>query len=520
VKGLRLAAGPLLFLAASFLPWAPGMEPAARRTAGVAAWMAVWWITEAVPIPVTALLPLALFPALGILSSPDTAAHYGNHLVFLFLGGFLLALALEEWNLHRRIALRVVTAIGGGPRRLVFGFMAATAALSLGISNTATVLLMLPIAVAVVHRLSEHAELDGAPAPERAASSLGVVLMLSIAYAASIGGLGTLIGTPTNIVFAGVVRRLFPHAPEVGFVSWMVFAIPLVLVFLPAAWFVVQAVAPAVPLRRFRFPDALNHLREERRRLGPPSGGERIVAWAFAATAALWITRAPVQLGSVRLPGWSTLFPRPEFIHDAPVVMATCLPLFMIVAADAAGNRRPILTWAAVERKAPWGILLLFGGGFALAAGFESSGLARWIGERLAGLGALPLPVLVFVLCLGVSFLTEVTSNTATATLLLPILAAAATGMGVHPFLLMIPATLSASCAFMLPVATPPNAIVFGSPWVTIPRMARTGLLLNLIGAVLITLFALGPMRVVFDMNRNGEPDWALPGASTSGVPE
>ena len=517
MKRWGLILGPLLMVGVILIPWPEGPSPEARRTAGVTVLMAAWWVTEAIPIAVTALLPLALFPWFGILPSAKVAPAYANHLVFLFLGGFLLALSLERWGLHRRIALRVVQAVGTGPRRLTFGFMLATALLSMWVSNTATVLMMLPIAMAVVRRLSAGATRDGRSSPEitaEAAESLGLVLMLSLAYAAGIGGMGTLIGTPPNIVFAGMLHQIYPGAPEVGFLQWMEIGLPLVLVLLPLSFVVVQRVAPVVPLGEFRFEAGGAHIREELDALGPLGRAERLVATVFAATVLLWLTRSRLEIGSFVYPGWATLFPHPGYIHDATVAVTMCIVLFLVpsgtVGPDGRGER--LLAWADARKGVPWGILLLFGGGFALAAAFQQSGLALWMGGRLSGLGQLPLPALILAVCLGVMFMTEVTSNTATATLLLPILASTAGAIHVHPLLLMVPATLSASCAFMLPVATPPNAIVFGSGWVTIPRMARTGVLLNLMAAVLITLLALGPLRAVFDTR---SPAWV--GSSRGG---
>jgi sodium-dependent dicarboxylate transporter 2/3/5 len=511
--------GPVLFAILCLLPSPDGMPDEARRMAAVALWMAAWWITEAVPIAVTALLPLALFPLVGILPSSRTAAHYGNHLIFVFFGGFVLALALERWGLHRRIALRVIAMLGGTPRRILLGFMVGAALLSMWMSNTASTLVMLPIGMAVVRQACRGARLgdeSGEEVEARVRRGFGRVLMVGLAYGASIGGLGTLIGTPPNLVFAGAVSQIFPEAPEVGFLQWMKLGVPLVVILLPLTWYY---------LSRWAVPFDLGTLwlgtgdragiRRELKGLGGWSRQERWVGAVFLLAALGWAFRAPLTVGQLRIPGWSGWLPASGFVHDATVAVVAALLLLAVPL-----GRRPrqegggvefALTWERVEKGVPWGILILFGGGFALAGGFQETGLAPWIGERLVALSVLPPVLLVALLCLTVTFLTEVTSNTATATMLMPVLAGAAQGAGVHPYLLMLPAALAASCAFMLPVATPPNAIVFGSGWVDIGYLARVGFWLNLIGVVVITavLFLVGD--AVFGIGASTPPDWALP---------
>lgn len=494
--------GVLLASSLLLVPESSGLSAPARRTAAVAALMAAWWITEAVPIAATALVPLILLPIFGVLPGGRVAGAYANSYVFLFLGGFLLALAMERWDLHRRLALALLGRAGTKPDRVVGAFMLAAAALSMWVSNTATVLLMLPIARAVVERMCAAV---AEPRRETAERSLGVTLMIGLAYGASIGGMGTLIGTPPNIVLAGAMTELFPAAPRIGFLQWMGLGVPLTLVLLPGAWWIVRRFAPPVPLSAFDFGDAGRSVREERARLGPWGRGERMVMAVFLATVSLWLTRSP---------GWGAWVPHGDGIDDATVVLGTTL-LFFLLRAPARGAgpgvpHIPLLEWRTVERGVPWGVLLLFGGGFALAAAFQQSGLAGWIGDRLASAAGFPLPVLVLAVALGVTFLTELTSNTATATLLMPVLASTAVAIGVNPLLLLMPAALSASCAFMLPVATPPNAIIFGTPWVTVPRLARTGLAMNLFGAAIITLFTLGPLRLVFGVIDLGLPGWAV----------
>jgi sodium-dependent dicarboxylate transporter 2/3/5 len=508
--------GPTLFVILCLLPSPEGMSPEAKRMAAVAAWMAAWWLTEAVPIAVTALLPLVLFPMAGILPSARTAANYGNHLVFVFFGGFALALAMERWGLHRRVALHVLCWLGGGPRRILLGFMVGAALLSMWMSNTAATLVMLPIGMAVVRQISRgvrFGEQQGEQVEQKVRRGFGAVLMLGLAYGASIGGLATLIGTPPNLVFAGAVEQLFPQAPKIGFFQWMKLGVPLVLVMLPLTWYYLAYWAAPIDLRRIRLATGNRAgVRAELAGLGPWSREELWVAAVFVLAVLGWAFRSEVMLGDWKIPGWEGWFPRPEHLHDATVAVAAALLLLAVPIRRREGDEPPFaLSWQRMEKGVPWGILLLFGGGFALAGGFQASGLASWIGEGLTGLSGLSPWLLVALTCLLVTFLTELTSNTATATMLMPILAATAHGAGVHPFLLMLPATLAASFAFMLPVATPPNAIVFGSGWVDIGYMARVGLWMNLIGVVVITLLIFLLAGSVFGIESWTPPAWSVP---------
>jgi len=490
-----LIVGPAAALALMLFADLDPDRPAATAMAAVAVWMAVWWMTEAAPLSVTALLPMVLYPLLGIMGGKTTAPYYMNSIIFLFLGGFMVALAMERWRLHRRIALAIMGALGGGPRRIVLGFMLAAGFLSMWISNTATAMMMAPIAMAVARRVSREGR-------ENDAVLFGAALLLGTAYGASIGGLATLIGTPPNPLFVSNLALLYPDAPDIGFASWMVLGLPLSAVFMVVAWGVIGRA-----FRLDRLGDLVDHgvFREERADLGPMSYEEKIVMADFVLLALLWLTRKGLTVGPLSLPGWSDLLANGSLIDDGTVAIALAVPLFLIP------SRRPgtrILDWSA-SRDLPWGIVLLFGGGFALAAGFTASGLTVWLGERLHGLASLPPVLLVMGVCLTITFLTELTSNTATTQMALPILAGVAGATGLNPLLLMVPATLSASCAFMLPVATPPNAIVFGTGQVTIRQMARTGLLLNLIGVALITaaVWALGD--AAFGTDLGAVPDWA-----------
>jgi solute carrier family 13 (sodium-dependent dicarboxylate transporter), member 2/3/5 len=484
-RRVGFAAGLVLFVGLLALPTPATMDPAGWRTAAVAALMATWWMTEAIPIPVTALLPLVLFPALGVLDMPAAAGPYANPLIFLFMGGFLLAIGMEKWGLHRRIALGIMAAVGTGPHRLVLGFMLASAFLSMWISNTATAAMMLPIGLAVV-ALLRPASL--APAPE-GRFDFGIALMLGIAYGASIGGVATLIGTPPNAILAGAADELL--GVRIGFLEWMQVGVPLAALMLPVTWLLLTRVLhPAGELEG----DAGAVIGRERGRLGPIGRGECMVAVVFTLTAAGWILRDEKALGGVTIPGVESWFP---LVGDATIAMTGALLLFLLPVDARRG--RFLLEWEDT-RRLPWGVLVLFGGGLSLARAMEVSGLAAWIGAGVSGLEALPAVALVAVVVTVFLFLTELTSNTATATMAMPILAGAGLALGIDPVLLMSTAAIASSMAFMLPVATPPNAIVFASDEITVPRMARAGLLLNvvsiglvsLVGSMLVTRFLSG----------------------------
>ncbi len=460
--------------------------------AAVTVLVACWWITVALPIPVTSLLPLILFPLVGVMPIRQAATPYANSNVFLFMGGFIIALAIERWGLHRRIALHIVRVVGTSRAMIVLGFMVASAFLSMWISNTAATLMMLPIGLAIVSAVREFpGEGDGADH-----SHFSAALMLGIAYAASVGGIATPIGTPPNISFRGQLARLFPEAPEISFAQWMMIFLPLVIVFLPVIWIVL--VKLTCPVGRGGPGMARDVVKEQLRNLGPMRRPERRVLAVFVATALLWITRT-IPFGDVNY-GWSPWlqrwlgdgagFPFPfhaAFVNDATVALGMAVLLFTIPARrNESGEREYLMDWPTAMRL-PWGILLLFGGGFSIAAGFSESGLSLWCGRVFAGLGLESPIVVVIGVCLLMTFMTEVTSNTATTEVMLPILAGVSYSMGVNPLLLMLPATISASCAFMMPVATPPNAIVFGSGHVEMGRMVKSGIIINFIGVILVT---------------------------------
>lgn len=458
------------------------------RTAAVGVLMAVWWTTQALPLAITALLPLVLFPVLGIQSGKATASTYTNWIIFLYIGGFLVALAMERWNLHRRIALQILARSGSSPSAILFGFMAATAFLSMWISNTATTMMMVPIGIAIILKWEELTKVQGRHA-------FGIGLMLAIPYASSIGGISTLVGTPPNMTFVGIFEQSFPGRETISFTSWLAFAFPISLTLLGVTWFLLTRPFKSLSKEGHSTNLSREVIKQELQKLGPTSKAEARVLWVFCLLAVAWLFRSPLALPWFTLPGWSLLLNTPAFIDDGTVAIAFALLLFIIPSGKQPGER---LLDAAVLPKLPWGIVLLFGGGFALASGFEESGLSLWVGEQLTLFRGLPLPILIGLVCLVITFLTEVTSNTASAQILLPLLASMAAELGYDPLLIMIPGTITCSCAFMLPVGTPPNAIAFGSGRLEMWDMVRSGLILNLISVVVVTAAILLYGRVIF----------------------
>ncbi|NZA27033.1 DASS family sodium-coupled anion symporter [Luteimonas sp. SJ-92] len=464
----RWAGPPLGLLAFLLIPeaGAGGLAIEGRMTAAVAVWMAVWWLGEALPLAATALLPVVLFPLLGVLSPAEAARPYASDIIFLFMGGFMLGLAMERWGLHRRMALRILLMVGTSPRRLVAGFMLATAFLSMWISNTAATIILLPVGLSVVAMLMR----DGTEVPGHEGRAFATGLMLAIAYAASIGGSATLIGSPPNLVVASYARERLDC--DITMLSWMRFGVPVMLAFLLLAWLYLTRMA--FPVRIRRLPQGGEEIREMLGGLGPMGRGERVVLTVFALTAAAWILRP-------QLAAWSGL----PGLTDAVIAMAGALSLFLIPA----GGGRATLDWETAVRL-PWGVLVLFGGGLALAAAIGAHGVDGFIASGLYGLAGAPMLLVVFAVAVLVIFATELTSNTAMATAFTPVLAAVALGLGVPVMPLLVAIGLGASYAFMLPVATPPNAIVFGSGHVGIGQMARTGIVLNIVAVVLVTLAA------------------------------
>ncbi|XQW86328.1 SLC13 family permease [Thalassotalea piscium] len=500
-QSIVLILGLVVFALLMLMPQPLGMTKEGQHLLAVVLLMAIWWMGEATSISITALLPIILFPLLGIMPSKAVSINYTNPLVFLFLGGFMIALAMEKWNFHKRIALWIISFIGTDLKLIILGFMTASAFLSMWISNTATTMMMLPVAMAVVIQISSESYLNGVRDENTAKAiqnSLGLVLMLGLAYSASIGGVGTLIGTPPNIIFAGLYKNLYPEYGNIGFLKWMIMAMPLVIIFIPIVWLYLCRFIATIPLNEIEFcKDKPNVIKDELALLGKMSSAEKMIAVVFFSTALLWIFRQPITLNDVIIPGWSNLFEHPDLIDDSTVAMTMgvllmILPVNYLKGVDLKGKKEFfILDWETIQSRVPWGTLLLFGGGFALASGFSQTQLDLWIGGHFKNIGTFPFILIVLVICLAITFLTELTSNTATTTMILPIIGATAIAANYHPLMFMIPATISASFAFMLPVATPPNAIVYGSGWVTINKMSKAGIYLNLIGAILITMMVL-----------------------------
>lgn len=450
--------GPLLFLIIKFGIHFLDLAAPGVGVLATTAWVATWWITEVVEVEVTALLPMILFPLTGGLNLSKTCASYGHKYIFLFLGGFVLAIAIQKWNLHKRIALNIINRIGTRPDRIILGFMVSTAFMSMWISNTATTVMMLPIALAV------SSQFEGG----KGMSAFTSALLLSIAYSASIGGISTLIGTPPNLILAGVVHEIYNV--EITFTMWMVVGVPVSILLLVVCWFYLTRV-----LRKseVEMKTGLLSIREELTKLGTISYEEKLIAAVFLLTAAMWVTRSFFIEKFI-----------PE-IDDTIIAILAAVILFLMPSRN--GNQK-LIEWKDAV-KLPWGILILFGGGIAIAEGFQQSGLADWIADNLTVLQGLSLFIVLISLVFMVNFLTEITSNLATTSVLLPVLAPLAVALHINPYYLMVGATMAASCAFMLPVATPPNAIVFGSEHLTLKQMMRAGLWMNLISVVVITLF-------------------------------
>lgn len=461
--------GPLL-AASMILAGAPeGLSQSGWLTASVGVLMAVWWATEAVPIAVTALLPIVVFPLLGIASIQDTTAPYANKVIYLFLGGFIVAFAMQRWNLHRRIALSVLQHVGGNGRSLVGGFMLASAVISMWVMNTSTTMMLLPIAVSIIAVI--HRTVDGMD--DKGKEDFQYSLLLGVAYGATIGGMATLVGTAPNAMLAAFMQETY--GTEIDFSSWMLVGLPLSAMMLPLAWVVLTRVIFKVDFTTSaEGKAALQKLKDD---LGAMAVPEKRVAIVFVLMAMTWILRPLL----IKLPGLSAL-------DDSGIAMAGGIALFLIPSGDK--NDPLLLRWNYAERL-PWSVLILFGGGLTLAGAVSRTGLAEWLGASLQAIGTLPLAAIVIIAATMIIFLTELTSNIATTATFLPVVGAIAIESGFDPIVMTVPVTFAASCAFMLPVATPPNAIVFGSGMLTIPKMARAGMMLNIVGIFLVSLVAL-----------------------------
>ena len=456
-----LVLGPLVFTIIQLLHF-EGLDKEAQAVLASTMWIAIWWITEPIPIPATSLMPLVLFPLLGGIDIRTVTSAYFSPLVMLFFGGFIIALGIEKWNLHQRIALNIIKMIGVNGKMIILGFMVATAFLSMWISNTATTLMMLPIGLAIITKLN-----DFLPESERhRQQQFSKSLMLSIAYAASIGGMATLIGTPTNAIFAAIVLELYEKT--ITFTQWFAFGLPVSLVLLVIAWLYLTRVAFRISLSNIK--SARQEIERQTSSLGKMSYEEKTITAVFTLTALAWMLRSFVL--EKFIPG----------INDTVIAIAGALLLFVLPAKE---NGKKLMDWDTAN-KLPWGILMLFGGGLAIALAFKTTGLAEYLGGQLSNLHYLPYSLLLVIVIIAVFLFTEVTSNVATASVMLPILASIAEIIGLHPYGLMVGACLAASCAFMLPVATPPNAIVFGSGKLTMNDMILAGYKMNLLAAVVL----------------------------------
>jgi sodium-dependent dicarboxylate transporter 2/3/5 len=475
-KSIKLLLGPILALVIvlGFDP-EPG-NPLLSRMAAVTAWMAVWWFTEVVHLAVTALLPIVLLPLLGIADSKATASQYMDPIIFLFIGGFIIAFAIERWQLHQRIALKILMKVGTQPSRILLGTMLTSYLISMWISNTATVMMLLSAVLAVIVQIEQHFK------DEQHSHKMSAALLIGLAYSSTIGGMATLVGTPTNMIFLREYTEKFPGNNDMNFFAWFIIGFPLSLIFLLIAFFILK--------KMFIKKEAQllldkNYFSTAYQKLGAMSYEEKAVAILFSSTALLWFTRADIDFGIIKMKGWSNLFPNKDYLQDGTVAIVMALLLFFIPSRKEKG--RALIIWEDITRL-PFDIILLFGGGFALAKGFELSGLSNWLASQLKFTASTNIYVLIFGICILVTIISEFASNVACIQLMLPILLAIQKTMNVHPLLLMMPATLAASLGFMLPVATAPNTIVFGSHRIRVKDMLKAGLVLDIAGILLITL--------------------------------
>ncbi|MFT4576834.1 MAG: sodium-dependent dicarboxylate transporter 2/3/5 [Polaribacter sp.] len=473
-KKIGLFAGILVLLLFIFIPTPEGMKKEAMYALGVALLMAIWWVTECIPIYATAFVPIALFPLLGILDANTTTENYGHNYVLMLLGGFFLAKSIELSGLHKRVALFIISKLGTSRKRILLSFMIATAFLSFWIANVAVVLLMLPIALAIVDKEEENKENN---------SKFGLAMMLGIAYAASVGGTGSLIGTPPNMVFAGVFAKFFPEKPEIDFLEWMKLGTPIVIIILPIIWFYLT--------KYFKisgnFAGAKEVIKHEIKSLGKMSKMEKRVFAVFLFTALGWVFRRDIVLDSFIIPGWSSLLNIQDYVHDSTVAIIAALLLFAIPSGNKNTKQKRLLDWDSAS-TVPWGVVMIVGGGYAIADSFNHTGLASFLGEKMSFISEYPTIIVLLIVIFVMIFITEINSNTATANIFLPVLAAMAVAGQMNPLLLMIPATFACSFSFMLPSGTGTNAVIFGSNRVTIPDMAKCGLGLNLLCVMLLTM--------------------------------
>ncbi|MFV0248756.1 MAG: SLC13 family permease [Tenacibaculum sp.] len=480
-KRIGLILGLALFFVITAMPVPNELKPSAMKALAVVALMAVWWITEALPVYVTAFVPLALYPILGILTASETAENYSHSFVLMLLGGLIIAKAIEHQNLHKRIALVSIKLMGSNKKNIVLSFMIATAFLSMWLANVAVALMMLPIALAVSTKEESSVKNNS-----NTAKKFSIALMLSVAYAASIGGMASLIGTPPNLVFAGIISSLFPNAPEITFFNWLVIGLPLVIVILPISWLFL--------IRYFKIEGSISAgaeiINKEHLALGKITTAEKRVLAVFLLVAFGWIFRKDIVLGSFIIYGWTNILPLPHYINDTTIAFIGVLLMFITPSGKIEnGKKEYLLNWKVAE-TVPWGVVMIVGGGYAIAKSFKVTGLALWLGEQINIFSQLPVFFILWLVVFLITFLTEINSNTATANIILPILATMAVSSTIHPYLLMIPATFACSCAFCMPSGTGPNAVIFSSEKISIYEMAKAGIWMNLIAIIIITIIA------------------------------
>jgi len=490
IKVRGLLAGTAFLIVMLMLPAPAGLSVAAWNAGAVALFMAFWWITEAIPIYATALLPMVLFPLLGILPARETAINYGHDLILMMISGFFLAKAIESQNLHKRIALVLIRALGTSRPRILLSIMIGTAFLSMWIANITAALMMLPVGLAIITQ--EESQTEGG-------SRFGTALMLGIAYASSIGGTATLIGSPTNLIFSGMMAKLFPHAPSFSFYAWLKIGIPILLIFLPLIWFYL--------IRFFRvsgsIPGNKAMIDRELQTLGKMSAGEKRVMYIFIITTLGWIFRDNLVIDRLVIPGWSNLFSMKDYITDSTVGMFAAMMLFILPD----GTNKRLLDWKTAG-QIPWGVGIIVGGGYAMAESFKTTGLAEWLGNQLAFVSGFPTMVVLFIVVAAVLLFTEMNPNTATVNIFLPVLASMAIAGNMNPLLLMIPATFAASFVFIMPAGTGPNTVIFASNKLTVTDMARCGTPLKLISMVLLPLILYFLVFVITGMETQ-LPAWA-----------
>jgi len=500
-KEIGKAIGLLAFFTLLLAPIDPALIPIeARYVLAVTVLMAIFWVTEAIPLEVTALLPIVLFPFLGVLTVREATTPYADPVIFLFMGGFIIAMSMQRWGLHRRIALHIINIVGTSPRRLILGFMVATAFLSMWISNTATAMMMIPIAIAIIATVMPGINTKLNEMNEEQRDFAGC-LVIAVAYAANIGGIGTIIGSPPNGIFIAQMKILFPEAPEIDFFTWMKFGIPLAAMLTPIVWLWLIK----VPYRHLprRLSQAKEVIKQEMEELGPMSRGEQWTLFVFLLAAFSWIFAKTKDIGGVTVPGLDIIIPG---ISDTGIAIFAAILLFVLPVNWKEGIFTMNWEWA---EKIPWGILILFGGGLCLSAAFIKSGLATLIVDSFSMLYLLPIVVIALIVALVVSLLTEVSSNTAIASVMMPIMAVTSVSMGLHPYVLMMTAAVCASLAFMLPVATPPNAVAFGTGYIDIRTLVRSGWALNLIGVFFWTIFLFTVVMWAVGFTAD-PPGWAL----------